>query len=489
MSLTSTNQVETNKYELEIAVDKENFQDAVSKVYHKNVSKMNVPGFRRGKAPRSIVEKYYGKGVFYEDAVNMLYPEAYENAVKESGIEPVSRADVEVVKLDDDGFVFKAKVTVKPEVEVGEYKGLKATKKVKAVTDADVDGEVERVRNRNARLITVEDRPAQKGDIAVIDYDGSIDGVPFQGGKAEKQNLELGSGQFIEGFEDQVVGHKAGDEFSVNVTFPQDYGAKELAGKAAVFQVKLHEIQKRELPAVDDEFAKDVSEFDTLAEYKDDIRHHLEERYDHEAQDDVENQLIDQVISGMKAEIPEVMYENSVDSFVTDFDYRLQSQGLNLQTYLKYTGMEMDAFRKTFREQAERQVKVRLALEKIADLEHFEATDADMEKELKKLADQYHIDVEKAKKAIREKDVKADIVVNKAVDLIRDSAQVTTEELKPEEPKEESKSKPEAPKEKSESKAAKPKEETGKAKKDKKTAGKTAKKSQKSAAAEEKAAE
>ena len=448
-----------------------------------------MPGFRRGKAPRSIVEKYYGKGVFYEDAVNMLYPEAYENAVKESGIEPVSRADVEVVKLDDDGFVFKAKVTVKPEVEVGEYKGLKATKKVKAVTDADVDGEVERVRNRNARLITVEDRPAQKGDIAVIDYDGSIDGVPFQGGKAEKQNLELGSGQFIEGFEDQVVGHKAGDEFSVNVTFPQDYGAKELAGKAAVFQVKLHEIQKRELPAVDDEFAKDVSEFDTLAEYKDDIRHHLEERYDHEAQDDVENQLIDQVISGMKAEIPEVMYENSVDSFVTDFDYRLQSQGLNLQTYLKYTGMEMDAFRKTFREQAERQVKVRLALEKIADLEHFEATDADMEKELKKLADQYHIDVEKAKKAIREKDVKADIVVNKAVDLIRDSAQVTTEELKPEEPKEESKSKPEAPKEKSESKAAKPKEETGKAKKDKKTAGKTAKKSQKSAAAEEKAAE
>lgn len=468
MSLTSSQKVETNKYELEVAVDREKFQNAISKVYHKNVSKMNVPGFRRGKAPRGIVEKLYGKGVFYEDAVNMLYPEAYEAAVKESGIEPVSRADVEVVKIDDDGFVFKAKVTVKPEVEVGEYKGLKAVKKIRPVTDADVDADVERVRDRNARLLTVEDRPAQKGDVAVIDYEGSIDGVPFDGGKAEKQNLELGSGQFIAGFEDQVIGHKAGDEFEVNVTFPKDYGAKELAGKEAVFQVKLHEIQKRELPAVDDDFAKDVSEFDTLAEYKADVRHHLEEQRDHEAQDDVENQLIDQVVAGMKAEIPEVMYENSVDSFVTDFDYRLQSQGLNLQTYLQYTNMDMAAFRKTFREQAERQVKIRLALEKIAAIEKFEATPEDIEKELKKLADQYHIDVEKAKKSINEKDLVADIVVNKAIDLIRESATVTTEEVKEE---------------------AKPAEETEKPAAEAKKSTKATSKSKKSESAEEKSAE
>lgn len=477
MSLTNSNKVETNKYELEIAVGRDKFQDAVSKVYHKNVGKMNVPGFRRGHAPRSVVEKLYGSGVFYEDAVNMLYPEAYEEAVKESGIEPVSRADVEVVKLDDDGFVFKAKVTVKPEVEVGEYKGLKAVKKLRSVTDADVDAEVERVRNRNARLITVEDRAAQTGDIAVIDYDGSVDGVPFNGGKAEKQNLELGSGQFIPGFEEQVAGHKPGDEFDVNVTFPKDYGAKELADKAAVFKVKLHEIQKRELPTVDDEFAKDVSEFDTLKDYKADIHHHLEEHNDHDANDDVENQLIDQVIAGMKAEIPEVMYENSVDSFVTDFDYRLQSQGLNVQTYLKYTGMDMEAFRKTFREQAERQVKIRLALEKIAQLEKFEATKDDVEKELLKLSNQYHVDVEKARAAVNENELKADIVVNKAIDLIRDSAKITTEELKETDEKAENAEKAEKAKKSDKT------EKTGK------SAGKAEKKAEKAADEAEKAAE
>ena len=432
MGLNSANKVDTNLFELEISVDKDKFQNAVTVAYKKNAPKLTVPGFRKGKAPRHLIEKLYGEGVFYEDAVNALYPEAYEEAVAEAGIEPVDRAKVEIEKVDADGFVFKAKVTVKPEVEVGEYKSLKATKTVKPVEDKDVDAEIERVRNRNARLITVEDRAAEKGDITVIDFDGSVDGVPFEGGKAEKHSLELGSGHFIPGFEDQVIGHKTGDEFDVNVTFPEDYSAKELAGKAAVFKVKIHEIQKRELPDVDDEFAKDVSEFDTLEAYKADVRKHLEESSEHIAQDQVENALIDQVIAGMKAEIPEVMIENSIDNFVTDFDYRLQSQGLNLKTYLQYTGMEMDAFRKTFREQAERQVKVRLALEKIAQLEKFEPTAEEVEAEYKKIAGRYGVDAEKARNAISEKDLKQDIVVNKAIDLIHSSAAITEQAVEAE---------------------------------------------------------
>ena len=425
MGLNSANKIDTNEFELEISVDKDKFQNAVSAAYKKNAPKMAVPGFRKGKAPRHLIEKLYGEGVFYEDAVNELYPAAYEAAVTEAGIEPVDRAKVEIEKVDADGFVFKAKVTVKPEVEVGGYKGLKAAKTVRPVEDKDVDAEIERVRNRNARLITVEDRAAEKGDIAVIDFEGFADGVPFEGGKAEKHSLELGSGQFIPGFEDQVVGHKTGEEFDVNVTFPEDYTAKELAGKAVVFKVKIHEIQKRELPAVDDEFAKDVSEFDTLEAYRADIRKHQEESSEHAAQDQVENTLVDQVIAGMKAEIPEIMIENSVDNFVTDFGYRLQSQGLNLQTYLQYTGMDMAAFRKTFREQAERQVKVRLAMEKIAQLEKFDPTAEEIEAEYKKISERYGVDAEKAKAAISEKDLKQDIVVNKAIDLVHSSAEIT----------------------------------------------------------------
>ena len=427
MGLNNANKIETNKYELEISVGKEKFQQAIDRAYKRNVSKMNVPGFRKGKAPRTVIEKLYGEGVFFEDAVNILYPEAYEEAVAESAIEPVDKADIEVVSVDKDGFVFKAKVTVKPEVEVGEYKGLKAVKKLRTVSDEDIDREVERVRERNARVITVEDRPAKNGDITSIDFDGSVDGVPFEGGKAEKYSLELGSGQFIPGFEDQIVGHSTGDEFDVNVTFPEDYSAKELAGKAAVFKVKLHEIKVRELPEVDDEFAKDVSEFDTLEQYKEDIRKHLQERYDDLATEDVENALIDQVIAGMKAEIPEVMYEQSVDGFVSDFDYRLKAQGLNINSYLQYTGMDMASFRKTFREQAEKQVKIRLALEKIAELEKFEAGEEDLEAEYKKLSEHYKVEPEKIKKAISSKDVAKDIVVSKAIDLVKSSAVIAEE--------------------------------------------------------------
>lgn len=425
MSLTNSNKVDTNQYELAIAVEKDTFQEAVQKAYKKNVTKINVPGFRKGKAPRSVVEKLYGEGIFYEDAVNALYPEAYEAAVKEAGIEPVDRADVKIDKVDADGFTFKATVTVKPEVEIGTYKGLKATKYLEKATDEDVNGELERVRSRNARMLTIDDRAAEKGDIANIDFEGFVDGVAFEGGKAEKQDLELGSGQFIPGFEEQIVGHKTGEEFDVNVTFPEKYQAEQLAGKAAIFKVRLNEIKKRELPDLDDEFAKDVSEFDTLDAYKEDVRKHLQEHKDEHAQSDVEDELMDLVIEGLKAEIPDVMFEHSIDSYVQDFDYRLQSQGLNLQTYLQYAGMEMDKFRQTFREQAEHQVKLRLALEKIAEIENFTISAEDVEAEYKRLSEEYKTDIERIKAAIDSETTAKDLKINRAIDLVKDNAEIT----------------------------------------------------------------
>lgn len=456
MGLNHSTKIETNQYELEVSVGKEKFAAAVDKAFKKNIGKIAVPGFRKGKAPRSIVEKMYGEGVFYEDAINILYPEEYDAAVKEAGIEPVDRADVEIVSVDKDGFTFKAKVTVKPEVEVGNYKGISVEKTIPVVADSEVDAEVARVQERNARIITVEDRAAQLQDTVIIDFDGSVDGVPFEGGKAEGYSLELGSGQFIPGFEDQVVGHKTGEEFDISVHFPADYGATELADKDAVFKINLHEIKAKELAELDDEFAKDVSEFDTLADYKADIKKHLQEKKDKTASDDVENKLIDAVIADLKAEIPEVMFERSVDNMVTDFDYRLQSQGLNLKTYLQYTGMEMDSFRKTFREEGERRVKVRLALEKIASLENLEASDEDYENELKKLAEQYGVEVDKVKNAFPEDEVKKDIVVNKAIDVVRDNAVITEVTAKAEDepqPKAKAKSKAKAKAETEEAKA------------------------------------
>lgn len=428
MGLNSANKIETNKYELEISVDKDKFAEAVDKAFKKNAKRINVPGFRKGKAPRSVIEKLYGEGIFYEDAVNSLYPQAYEEAVKEAGIEPVDRADIEVVDISKEkGVTFKAKVTVKPDVELGEYKGLKAVKKVYTVSDDEVNHELEHVRERNARIITVEDRAAQKGDIAVIDYEGFLDGKPFKGGKAEKQELELGSGTFIPGFEDQIIGHKIGENFEINVTFPENYHSKELAGKPAVFKIVLHELKVRELPELDDEFAKDVSEFDTLDEYKADIKKRIQKAKDKRSETEVEDALVEQIIGSMKAEIPEVMFERAIDNMVNDFNYRLQMQGMNLKTYLHYAGMEMDEFRKTFREQAERQVKMRLALEKIVANEKFEVTDEDLDAEYKKLAGQYGIDAEKIKNIINADDLKKDIAVNKAIDFVRDNAVITEE--------------------------------------------------------------
>lgn len=425
MSLTSTQKKENNIVELEIAVGAEELKASVERVYRRKAKTITVPGFRKGKAPRALIEKMYGEGIFLEDAVSDLYPEAYGAAVEEAGIEPVNKADVEMLTLDKNtGFTFKATVTVKPEVMVKEYKGISAQKKVDVVEDADVEGEITRMRERNARIITVTDRPAREGDDTVIDFEGFVDGAAFEGGKAEKFELTLGSGSFIDTFEDQVAGHSVGDEFEVNVTFPEEYHVEDLKGKPALFKVKLHEIRGKELPELDDEFAKDVSEFDTVEELRADLRAKMQEARDARAKDDFENQLVDKVIEKLEGDIPECMYENKVDDLVHDFEHRLSSQGMNMKLYLQYTGMDEEGFRQTFRQQAERQVKIWLALEKIAELEGIECTPEDIEKEYARLAEEHGLKVDKIKGFLSEKDVAADFKTGKAIDLVRDSAVV-----------------------------------------------------------------
>lgn len=434
MSLKSSSKVGTNRYQLEVAVDADVFEKAVDEAYHRENKKIMIPGFRKGKAPRAFVEKYYGEKVFYDDAINAVYPDAMQQAVEEAKLEMIEdKIDFDLVSAGKDGLVFKATVTTKPEVEIEDYKGIAATKKPVVVTDADVDAEVEKVRERNSRMVTVEDRTAQDGDIAVIDFEGSVDGVPFEGGKGENYSLTLGAGQFIPGFEEQVVGHKTGEEFDISVKFPEDYQAKELAGKDSVFHIHLHEIKMKELPTADDDFVKDVSEFNTLEEYRADIRAKLTEAKERESKDDVENQLIDKLAENLKAEIPPAMFENRIDEDVREFGYRLQSQGLNLETYMKYTGQDEQAIRGQFRGQAERQVKVRLALEKIVELEKIHPSEEDIENEYKKLAENYKMDADKVKNLIPEKDLVKDIAVEKAVDFVRDNAVVTeAKEEKPE---------------------------------------------------------
>lgn len=423
MSLKSSNKVDTNRYQLEVAVDAETFEKAVEKAYQKQNKKIVIPGFRKGKAPRKFVEKYYGEQVFYEDAINALYPQAMDEAIHEAKLEMIEdKVDFDLVSANADGLVFKATITTKPEVKIEGYKGVTAWKKPVEVTDKDVDDEIARVQERNSRMVTVEDREAQDGDIAVIDFDGYVDGKQFAGGKADNYSLTLGSKQFIPGFEEQVVGHKTGDEFDVNVKFPDDYQAKELAGKDTVFKIKLHEIKKKELPAVDDDFVKDVSEFNTLDEYKADVRKKINDSKEEAADDSVDNQLIDKLVGLVQAEIPEAMYENRINEDLRDFSYRLESQGMNIETYMKYTGLDKDAVRKQFRPQAERQVKLRLALEKIAELEAVKVSAEDTEAEYKKIADGYKVEVEKVKKIIAQADIEKDLGVEKAFDLVKDKA-------------------------------------------------------------------
>ncbi len=435
MSLKETKKIDANRYQLEITVDGEKFREAIREAYKKNGKKINVPGFRKGKAPLHIIETYYGSEIFFEDALNLLYNDLVEDAIKESGLKVINdKMDFDLVSISkEDGVDFKVSLTTYPEIEIGEYKGLKAEKTAVKVDAAEVNAELNAMAERNARMVSVEDRAAKNGDTVVIDFEGFTDGKAFDGGKAEGHSLVLGSGQFIPGFEDQIVGKNIGDEFDVNVTFPEEYGAKELAGKEAVFKVKLHEIKVKELPAVDDEFAKDVSEFDTLKELKADLKKKATERKKKVAEEATENALVQQIVDSIKGDIPEAMFENRLNQCVEDFAYRLQSQGLNLETYLKYTNSNIDEFKKSFRPQAEAQVKYRLALEKIVELENIKPDDKEIEAEYEKLAKDYGVEADKVKNAIPAEEVAKDLAVGKAIDLIKENAVITEVEPKAEE--------------------------------------------------------
>ena len=373
-----------------------------------------------------MIEKMYGKDFFYEDALNIVYPDAVESAIKEAELEIVSsNIGFDLVSLSEEGADFKVTITVKPEVELKAYKGLKATKKKVSVTAKEVDEEVNRVAERNSRLVSVEDRAAQNDDTVVIDYEGFVGDVAFEGGKAEGYSLKLGSGSFIPGFEDQIVGHNTGDEFDVNVKFPDEYHAEDLKGKDAVFKCKLHEIKFTELPVIDDEFAKDVSEFDTLADYKADIKKKMTENKKKQADSEVESQLIDALVENLVAEIPADMFETRIDENIQDFGYRLQMQGMDLDTYVKYMGGDMAAFRDSFREQSEKQVKVRLALEKVAQLENIEISEKEIEEQYQKFADMYKMEIEKVQAAVSQNDVVNDLKVEAAIKFIKDNAEIT----------------------------------------------------------------
>ncbi len=425
MSLKSVKNGEKNQSILEIQIPKADFEAQVNKVFKKQASRISVPGFRKGKAPRAIVEKMYGKGIFYEDALNELLPGVLEEAVKEAKIEVVSQPELELGDIDENGVALTAKYYTKPEITVKNYKGIKAEKSVKKVAKAEVDAELERVRQRNSRTIEITDRAAENDDIAIIDFEGFIGDKAFEGGKGEAHHLKLGSGQFIPGFEEQIVGHKIGDNFDVTVTFPADYMAEELKGKEAVFKVALNGIEKVELPELDDEFAKDVSDFDTLAEYKKDIKAKIEKRNAEEAEHQVEEQLLTGIIEGIEGDIPACMFENEAENMFQDYGNRLMQQGLSMDMYLQYSGMTREKMLEEFRPQAERQVKATLALEAIAKAEKFDISAEEVDAEYARVAENYKIDVEKAKEFIPEEVIRKDVSARKAVELIKASAQIT----------------------------------------------------------------
>ncbi|MBP5272555.1 MAG: trigger factor [Clostridia bacterium] len=423
MSLKSSEKIDTNLYELVLDVDGETFNNAVNQAFNRQRKNITIPGFRKGKATRGMVERYYGEGVFYEDALEIVFPDAVDAAVKEAGLEIVDNPfDVDVQEIGKDGVTLSMKVTVKPEVELGDYKGLELKKPIAEVTEEDVDAELKTMQERGARFVEVE-RAAQNDDLTVIDFEGFVDDEAFEGGKGEGYELTLGSGQFIPGFEDQIVGHTAGEEFDVNVKFPEEY-VEELAGKDAVFKVKLHGVKEKQLPELDDDFAMDVSEFDTLEEYKASLKEDLAKTKEQASEQEVDSQIFEKLAGLVKADIPEVMFENEVNNAIQDFGYQIQSQGLDLQTYLAYTGMTEEALRDSFRERAENQVRVRLALEKIAELEKFEVTQEDIDAQYQKLADSYEMDLETVKSILPEEDITKDLSTTKALDIVKENATI-----------------------------------------------------------------
>ena len=425
MALKSKETIAANQQKITFEVDHDTFEGAINKVYKKTAKNITIPGFRKGKAPRAIVEKMYGKGVFYEDAINEILPVVYPEVIKEVEETIVSRPEFDIESIDDNGVVLSATFFTKPEVEINDYFGIAVEKPVSHATDAEVEEELKRVQMRNSRMIDITDRAAQDEDLVTIDFEGFVDGVPFDGGKAEGHQLKLGSGQFIPGFEEQIVGKNIGDEFDVNVTFPEDYHAENLKGAAATFKCKLHAIKFNELPVLDDDFAKDVSEFDTLDEYKADVRAKKEEEHKKQADGRVDDALMAALMEKLEADIPECMFENETENFVRDYDNRLRMNGLDLQTYFKYTGMDLDTLRGQMRPDAEKQVKTRLALEKIAVKEAVAVSEEEIEEEYKRLAEVYGMEADKVKEAVEADAIAEDLKVKKAIDLVREKAAIT----------------------------------------------------------------
>ena len=417
--------LEKNMAKLTVEVPAEELEKALQAAYMKEKNKISVPGFRKGKVPRQMIEKMYGAAIFYEEAANILIQDNYAQAMEESGADIVSRPVIDVVQIESGKpFIFTAEVAVRPEVKLGKYKGVQVTKVDTTVTDEEVDNAVEAERQKNARMVTVTDRAAANGDTAVIDYEGSVDGVPFEGGKAENHSLELGSHSFIDTFEDQIVGHNAGDEFDVNVTFPTEYHAAELAGKPAVFKVKLHEIKVKELPELNDEFAQDVSEFDTLAEYKADVRKHLEVEKENEAKRTKEDEAIAKIIEKSEMEIPEAMIETQCENMVNDFAQRIAQSGLTMEQYMQFSGMTLDKLKEQVRPEAEMRIKSSLVLEQIAKDENIEISDEEVDAEIERMAAQYGMEADKLKEYMGESEktsMKRDLAVTKAVDLIMEN--------------------------------------------------------------------
>lgn len=422
MALKSSNLTETNTYEVEVEVDGATFMAAVDKVYKKESKKIAVPGFRKGKAPRAIIEKMYGAEVFYDDAMQDCYPDALDDACKAADLKVVTVTNLEATEVSKDGFTFKATVIVEPEIEIKDYKGVEVEKLSTEVTEEMIDEEIDRVRDRNSRMVTVEDRAAENGDTVVIDFEGFCDGEAFEGGKAEEYNLELGSGNFIPGFEEQIVGHNTGDEFTIDVKFPEEYQAENLKGKDAQFKIKLHEIKCKELPEVDDDFVKDVSEKDTVAEYRDELKEQIAKRLESESERDLDDKLTNAVIEKVEGEIPSQMIDNEANQMIREMDMRLRQQGMDMNTYMQYTGMNADSVLEMYKPEAERRVKMRLALEKIAELEDIKPTEDDIKAEYDRMAEAYKMEADKVKEIIPEESVKEDLGVQLAMKLVKDNA-------------------------------------------------------------------
>ena len=419
---------EGNKVTLKITVDNNKFEEAVNKAYNKTKGKYNIPGFRKGKAPKVVIETQYGKGVFYNDAIDMLFPEVYPEAIKELNIDPIDRPDLDLEEISkDNGLVMVVNVEVKPEFELGAYKGIEISKVDNTVSEEDVEARLNEMVNRNARLTSVEDKALENGDTAVIDFEGFENGVAFEGGKCENYNLVIGSNTFIPGFEDQLVGKKAGEEVEVNVTFPETYHAENLAGKPVVFNVKVNDVKVKEVPALDDEFAKDTTEFETLAELRADVKAKLEEQAKNAADAEMRNALVEKVSANTEVEVPEAMVQHQIDNMLMELNYQLQYQGLNLEQLLQMTGRGLDELREERRADAERLVKSSLVLEAIAEKENVEANDADVDAELEKMAAMYNMEVEKIKSSLREtdiEDIKGQIKIRKTLDLLVENATI-----------------------------------------------------------------